>query len=355
MVRDAAVRPAPTMRDVAQRAGVSQATVSYVISGRKQGDARISDETRTRVLQAMEELRYVPNNTARHLRRRRSDRICLVISRLGSPFGEALIAEVEKELMSFDKQIAEVERVAASHGFSLAIALGGSREREAAVFEQVRQRMADGLIVENAASSTSELQELASTGIPIVAMSNALEPRGFDVVSTSEPDAISDACRQLLQRGHRRIAVMGHATFPTSIDSRPIRILESLGAAGIETPPEYRLTGAESRKSAYAATQALLQLPNPPTALFSASDIGAISAIWAAQSLGRSVPDDLAIIGAGNIAEGEITWPSLSTIGAEHQPFAEIAELLTRRLTGDEQGEGVRMVIPWTFSHRGSS
>ena len=341
MVRDAAVRPAPTMRDVAQRAGVSQATVSYVISGRKQGDARISDETRTRVLQAMEELRYVPNNTARHLRRRRSDRICLVISRLGSPFGEALIAEVE--------------RVAASHGFSLAIALGGSREREAAVFEQVRQRMADGLIVENAASSTSELQELASTGIPIVAMSNALEPRGFDVVSTSEPDAISDACRQLLQRSHRRIAVMGHATFPTSIDSRPIRILESLGAAGIETPPEYRLTGAESRKSAYAATQALLQLPNPPTALFSASDIGAISAIWAAQSLGRSVPDDLAIIGAGNIAEGEITWPSLSTIGAEHQPFAEIAELLTRRLTGDEQGEGVRMVIPWTFYHRGSS
>lgn len=342
MARAAITRqPAPTMRDVARVAGVSQATVSYVINGRSTGLSRISPETRDRVLAAMQALNYVPNEAARHLRRQRSDRICLVINRLGSPFGEELAAEVE--------------RIAGEHGYTVAIALGGSPEREAQVIEQVRRRMADGLIVESATSAASDLQRLATAGVPVVAMSNTLEPNGFDVVATTELAAVATATDALLASGHTRFGVLVHANTTDQVEARAVAVRDRLGSAGIALSPDNIVGGAESRTRAYRSVRELLARPDRPTALYSTSDTGAISALWAAYSLGLHVPADLAIVGTGNIAEGSITQPALSTIGAVHQPFAEIAEMLVQRLAGAAPSGGRRMVIPWTFFPRGTS
>lgn len=334
------IRTAPTMRDVARHAGVSQATVSYVINGRREGQSRISEATQQRVLAAMAELNYVPNDAARHLRRNRSDRICLVIGRLGSPFGEALIADVE--------------RVAARHGYTLTIALGGTVERERQVIEQVRRRMADGLIIEGAKSPAAELRNLARAGIPVVITSNTHAPDGFDVVSSTEAEAVALATRHLLDQGHRRIAVLAHTRPPATLDRRAELLRETLAEADLSLPEDLVVTGAESRTRAFEHVRDLLLRPEPPTALYSASDTGAISAMWAARAVGLTVPDDLAVIGTGNIDEGRATWPPLTTIGPERHQFTEIGELLFARLLGEAPPEGQRLVVPWQLFPRGS-
>lgn len=342
MVRASVItRSTPTMRDVAKLAGVSQATVSYIINGRKGQQSRISKMTEERVRAAMTELNYVPNDAARHLRRNHSDRICLVIGGLGSPFGEALVGDVE--------------RVAATYGYSLTIALGGSAKREQQVIQQIRQRMADGLIIESASSPTDDLRALARSGVPLVVMSNRHEPDGFDVVATTELDAVTVAITSLLEKGHVRFGVVVHTAEREAIEPRVQCVRDTLASAGIPLPDEMIVTGAESRTKTFGSVRALLSRADRPTALYSTSDIGAISALWAAQSLNLRVPDDLAVAGTGNIAEGEITQPALSTIGAVHQPFTEIAEMLFQRLTGAAPPEGRRMVIPWTFFPRGTS
>lgn len=342
MVRaPARIRTAPTMRDVAKLAGVSQATVSYVINGRREGQSRISERTQERVLAAMAELNYVPNDAARHLRRDRSDRICLVIGRLGSPFGEALIADVEQ--------------VAARHGYTLTIALGGTLEREEQVIEQVRRRLADGLIIEGAKSPAENLRALAQAGVPVVITSNTHTPDGFDVVSSTELEAVALATRHLLDQGHRRIAVLAHTRRPGTMDTRAQQVRETLAEAGVPLPDELLLTGAESRNLAFERVQQLLIRPNPPTALFSASDRGAISAMWAARAAGLTVPADLAVIGSGNIDEGRATWPPLTTIGPDRHQFTEIGELLFARLNGEAPPEGRRLVVPWQLLPRGSA
>src|SRR5688500_10743070 len=105
-----------TSHDVARRAGVSQATVSYVLSGRRSGEPRIKDETRQRVLEAAAELKYVPNQTARSLRRRRTERVCLLLSRLGVPY--------------YDRLVADVQQAADAHGYVVIVTVGGSAARE---------------------------------------------------------------------------------------------------------------------------------------------------------------------------------------------------------------------------------
>jgi DNA-binding LacI/PurR family transcriptional regulator len=138
------------------------------------------------------------------------------------------------------------------------------------------------------------------------------------------------------------------------VEARAASVRDTLAQAGIALSSDRIVSGAESRTRAYLSVDRLLRQPSPPTALYSTSDTGAISALWAARSLNLRVPGDLAIVGTGNIAEGSITQPALSTIGAVHQPFAEIAEMLFQRLSGAALDGGRRMVIPWTFFPRGT-
>lgn len=156
----------PTIRDVAERAGVSLTTVSYVLSGRSGGTTRISQPTQERVLAAVGDLGYVPNQAARGMRRGRTDVVAVAIRDLESPWDRALATAAA--------------RILPQHGYQPVILLG----------ESWRQYMlsggADGIIVASVPGSGAAdvtMLELAKRGVALVAVSESMQPAGFDVVT----------------------------------------------------------------------------------------------------------------------------------------------------------------------------
>jgi DNA-binding LacI/PurR family transcriptional regulator len=307
-----------TAHDVAKRAGVSQATVSYVVSGRRNGHLRISEETQQRVLEAVAELNYVPNDAARSLRRRRTQRVCLVVQRLGVPFDDELARDIR--------------RVADQHNYTLIVALGGEPVRERQVLDQLQRGLADGAVIITSSLRAADLAPLVDAGLALVVLNNVIAGSGFDAIRTNEAQACYEAVSYLIERGHRRIAFLGHTLDRSPQNERLESYLRALEEHGIPIDQRLLRAGASTRQQAHQATRALLELADRPTALFATADIAAISAILAAQGAGLRVPGDLAVVGVGNIPESELISPALTTVGPITLDFSAIADLLFSRL-----------------------
>lgn len=334
--------PSPTARDVAKQAGVSLATVSYVLNGRRNGKDRISDATRQRIIEAGAKLGYVPNQTARSLRRQRTERVCLVLGSLGVPYDDYLAHELH--------------RVADEHGYSVMIAVGGSEKRERHIFEQLQQRFADGAVFTALTHLTGDdLTLLAEKNLAIVVASNRILGVGFDIIRTTEQQGCYQAVEYLLRKGHRRMAFLGHSGSETSRRERMNSYRRALKTQRVLADEQMILSGENTREHAYRNTETLLNLNPRPTAIFAASDLAAISAIWAIRDAGLRVPEDIAVIGVGNIPEGEVVRPALTTVGPKTLDFSIYSHLLFSRLLGDAPAEGRVIEQAWELIVRGSA
>lgn len=330
----------PTVRDVAALAGVSVATVSYVVNGR---DDRIGADTRERVLAAVRDLGYVPNSSARGLRKRRTERVCLVIGSLGSPVQEQLVRDLHV--------------AADADGYGVLTLIVDSPAHAAHATRLLRQGLADGAVFFDAARHFADVGELARGRLAMVVVDNSVTPDGFDVVRTPEYEACGEALDHLLAAGRRRVAFLGHR-HDLELGDRSARLRayrDALRRHGLR--PDGRLVGAgaDSRVEGYRATAALMALPEPPDALFVASDRAAISAIWAVRDTGRTVPADVAVLGVGNLEEGSVIRPALSTVGQRQIDFSRVAGLLFERLAAAEPPAAREIVLPWSFISREST
>ena len=241
----------PTIRDVAQLARVSVSTVSYVLNGRGGEPSRISPETHKRVMAAVDQLSYIQNNTARHLRRRSTERICLALPGLGRPYHDVLARQLSD--------------VAQDCGYSVVVSVGGTFETNVGILNAVRSGLADGLILELSDTDDDrivrKLEDLASSSIAVVVMGNQLHGKNFDVMDTTEGQAVSSAITYLLNRGHRRIAYIAHRLKQgVPLGQRYRSYAQSLGEAGIVIDPALLVEGAASREDAYQNAQLLLSL-----------------------------------------------------------------------------------------------
>ena len=338
-------RKSPTVTDVARLAGVSATTVSYVLNGRSGGASRISPETEKRVLDAVEKLGYIQNSTARHLRRRSTERICLALPGLGRPYHNMLARQLHA--------------IAALHGYSICISVGGSTAEDLEIVKQVRSGMADGLLIDYSDSYDPEvsaaLEELAQSNFAVVVMGNEIFGLGFDLIGTTEESVTYDGMRHLLDNGHRRIAFMAHSTTPPIRSVRYRSYERALSDAGIELDMSLVVEGAASREAAFRNTQALLSHAEPPTAIFSASDIGALSSLAAARSMGLNVPKDVAIVGCGNSFESRISSPRLTTVGPTELDFSTPIHFLFERLQKTGSIDQRQYIQPWELMIRDSS
>lgn len=332
-----------TARDVARLAGVSTATVSYVFNGRSNRGQPVGPETRRRVLEAARTLDYVPNQAARSLRRRRTLRIGLVTSGIGVPW--------------MDQLAAELQGAAEERGYALVLVPADSRERAGQAVRLLRQKLVDAAVIAplNVPLDVPELRALARTGFPLVVCVNGVEPDGFDVLHTTEREACLEAVRALVAGGRRRIAYLadGPAQTPDPASERYQAYAQALEEAGL-TPPAGLLLPGRDRAEAHASTLQLLARDEPPDAVFSATDRGAVAAMWAIGSTGRRIPRDVAVIGVGNIPESAITYPALSTVGPTEIDVTRISELLFRRLEG-EVAPPVALIETWHYVRRGTS
>lgn len=330
---------APTLRDVAKLADVSSATVSYVLSGRQKGESRISDETRERILKAVEELNYVPNHTARSLRRNRTDRICFLVQRLGVPSNDHLLRELQE--------------AADQYNLSVIVAVGDTTKRKQEVLQQMRRGLADALVTSSFVD-TEALQPLIDHGIAVVAMNNYVKGPGIDTVSVNEFEASYQAVRYLIDKGHQRIGFIGHSRLELHSYDRYEGYLQALKDANIPIDPDLMIFEAWSRKEAYDSASLLLQLEQRPSALFTGADRIAINAILAIRDAGLRVPEDIAVIGSGNIEEGEFFRPNLTTIGPPVLSFKPLIDLLFNRLHNPDPHEGREAQLRWELIIRES-
>lgn len=334
----------PTQQDVARRAGVSAATVSYILNGRRNRKKPVSDQTRERVLRAVEELGYQRNHAARSLRRRRTELIAMVHRPPSSPWGARLADQLHA---------AAVQR-----GYSVITMPVGPGDWTDTAVRSLREQHVDGAILTPPHYfAGAELTRLARAGLALVVFDDNAEPDGFDVVRQGQSAACQQAVEHLIEQGHRRIAYYGHGSADGSVerDTKYEGYWRALAVHGIPVDDALIFAAAESRTNAYRTTTELLRRPDPPSALFSASDRGALAAIWAAQRSGTSVPDDLAVVGVGNTDEGEVVSPSLTTVGSPAFDFTEVVERLFERTAASRSLPPTVLHQTWELVRRESS
>ncbi len=324
-----------TMRDVARVANVSQSTVSRVLN-RSASPIPIGEETRRRVLAAVEQLGYRPNVYARSLRGQKTRMIAMMIADIANPF--------------YHPMVRAVQDVAHQHHYDVMVANSDHlRENEEHFCDAIIRRPVDGIVIVPYHLTDDELDQLMKrTGVAIACLGQHISHPRVDVVFGNDGEATYEAVRWLIeQRGHRRIGFIG-VTMAFSAGARRYQNFQrAMDEAGLPVPSEYVVQGDWSFESGQAAMRALLTLPAPPTAVFACNDHMAIGALMAAQEMGWRVPDDVAIVGFDNIPPGSWIRPRLTTVAQYPREIGkQLAEALFERIEGMYTGPGRRFEVP---------
>lgn len=291
-----------TSQDVAQRAGVSRTTVSFVLN---EVEAKISQETRQRVLQAAEELGYVPNAAARALARRKTHTIALVLIRETSHIAsDAFLPSVIQGLIN----------VIRPAGFRLLLEPVDSADEPDVYLNLVRGREIDGIILSGPRSDDRQLADLVDGGFPVVLLGQ-LPGSNAHFVDVDNRATARMAVEHLIKQGHRRIGCITNAPLMyTGATERLFGYLDAL--ADHELPNDETLVqygNFDSESGIQAAQTLLTSIAEPPTAIFAASDVVAIGVISAANQLGFRVPEDIAVVGFDDIPWARHLTPPLTT------------------------------------------
>jgi LacI family transcriptional regulator len=296
-----------THRDVARRAGVSPAVVSYVINN---GPRPTSPATRERVLRAIDELGYHPNAVARGLRAQRTHTVGFVdcdyspLDVYVSPYSASILTGITAELSR-----------SGYHALIYPLLIG---QDLAALRGMLLGGRLDGVVVrlvEDSATTTAVLDVISSAGIPCVCIERSADLRyGFGSVVFDDTRGAFEATRYLLERGYRRIGHLHgdrrYATAQARYEGY-VRALESFGVAVDEQLVQGMSWGPFDVDASVAR---LLSLADPPTALFAASDSLAFRAIEVLRASGRRVPDDVAVMGFDDIPLASEMIPPLTTV-----------------------------------------
>ncbi|MDR1354978.1 MAG: LacI family DNA-binding transcriptional regulator [Propionibacteriaceae bacterium] len=287
-----------TISDVATHAGVSIATVSRALSNY----GRINPTTREKVLTSVGALHYSPNRSARNLRRNQTGVILILTPNMTNPYYASILTGISD--------------TATLHGSAAFICNTlDDQDRTIAALDRLRQHQADGAILLSTDTDSTWLDDYAAD-FPLVLCSEFLPGHDIAHVSIDNRAASCDVMRYLLGLEHTRIAhLSADNTYQSTLD-RLAGYRESLIAAGITPVPEYVVYGSPdySFSSGKAAAQALLDLSEPPTAIFCISDTLAMGAVVAAQEAGLRVPDDISITGFDDVAVNEVIRPQLTTL-----------------------------------------
>lgn len=325
----------PTIKTVAAEAGVSTATVSYVLAGRTKGNGSgISPATAQRVHTAATRLGYRPNQAARTIRTGKSNLMMLSLTMLSDPWS----LSVSKAVGAAVAPAGITPMILADTDWRTAI----KRQGADVIFIDAAERPGDAELLAELARSNN-----------LVVFSETLQPEGFDVIR-SVAGASMDQAMDHLTASHTKVAALTPSgSLSASGPTRYRAYVAGLERAGIEFRPEYVAVFEGDEVSAYQAAVALLQQPDPPTAIFATSDFAAIAAVHAAERLKLSVPGDVAVLGIGNTMAGEAMTPSLSTIGPVDF-YALLANFLVERAQDPDKPHQV-LEFPWRLFVRDSS
>ena len=301
----------PTQNDVAKLAGVSRATVSYVLNGQTNGRVLISEETHKKVIEAIEELGYVPDASAQALRTGNTKNIGLIIPDMDNPH--------------FWENADGVEKEALASGYRLLLSsMELNVEYGEDIFQDLSRQRIDGLILMGAFINQSEkvqktLRQFQKRRLPIVEMTDNINlDNNLDRVSSDYYMATKEVMEHLLSLGHRQIGFIYGVKAPfLANDDRLLPYQESLLATGSPVEDDLIIRCGATIQDGYQAAEKLLQLPIRPTALIAVNDLLAIGVMRAAIDLGLKIPQDLSVVGYDDIPFARYMVPRLTTVSKD--------------------------------------
>ena len=322
----------PTLEEVATRAGVGRGTVSRVINGSPQ----VSERTRQRVMQAVEELGYVPNMAARALVTRRTGAVALVISEPEERiFGEPFFAGVVRGITTV---VGESSR-------QLVLALVQTREQVERLDNYLTPQHVDGVLVLSAHDSDTLPARIQGRGLPVVLCGRPSGSAHLSYVDVDNTGGARNAVTHLVESGRQRIALIAGPQDMIAGRDRLAGYQEALRGAGLPVEDSLVEVGDFSETSGATAMRTLLERRPDVDAVFAASDPMALGALRVLREAGRTVPDDVALVGFDDGPLAALAEPPLTTV---HQPMEqlgrEMAHMLLSRIN-DGNGSAVSELV----------
>ena len=332
----------PTQADVARMAGVSRATVSFVVNGKDGDGISISPETRGRVLDAVEQLGYVVDARAQTFRSGATKTIGVYVPIYENPFFWQILQGISAE--------------AQASGYKLLLAHGAhAEERERQQVQELAEQRVDGLILVTEFRLLPEriMAQLRNSSHPIVEISSS--PSEFDVVLQDYGDGMRALVRHLVDLGHRHITFLDGVQDEVQGLDRRGAFEQARGQNGLSERSARVVRCGPTLEEGYQAARALLGRPDRPTALIVINDLLAMAAIRAAADLGLDVPGDLSVAGFDNIPFADVFVPRLTSVaGTPERNGRDAVRLLLKRLE-DPRGSRDTIASGWELIVREST
>ncbi|MFF3001145.1 LacI family DNA-binding transcriptional regulator [Streptomyces sp. NPDC057950] len=284
------------MSDVARAAGVSSATVSYVLSGKRP----VTEETRQAVHAAIDRLGFTLNPVARTLRTGRSLMIALIVPDIANPFYALLARSLQNEVRA--------------RGYHVVVCnTEARRDEEQAFLQEALQQRVAGVVMTPFRLAANAFDVFRGAAIPVVVSADT--PFGdVDLVTPDADDAVSAALTHVADTGRRRVGVVAGPRDATGGDPRLKRIRQHAATAGLSITEEHVVHGEHTREAGAKGFERLMQTRRPPEAILCVNDVTAVGAMDTAERLGLDIPGDVALVGHDDIDFAALVRPRLTTI-----------------------------------------
>lgn len=302
-----------TIIDVAKLARVSKTSVSRYLNEQDRG--HMSDETKERIKDAIEELNYAPDNMARSLKGKASKVIGLVMNDLSNPFFLQMIQGIETELRD--------------SGYNILMCDSNLDVRkEVECLKMLEQRRIDGILIVGVNLPVQHLTDL-NIRVPVVLLERDSGNSKFDSVKIDNYSGAYAAVEYLVRKGYKRIAhIKGNQASMMAV-RRKDAYEDVLRKYNLELTEGYEADGNYKLEGGYAAMERLVQMQEPPQAVFCANDMSAIGALRYLIENHYRVPEDIALVGYDDITVASLVTPALTTV---RQPVMELAKTGTQIL-----------------------
>jgi len=312
-----------TLKDVAKLAGVHPSVISRVINNNK--DLNIKPATRERILSAVKELNYRPNLPARNLKNSETKMLGMAVPDFYNPVYASVIHGAEDQ--------------AANEGYNLFLFSMKQKGMEKNYFSSLQDGQIDGLLIANSISNDPEVLELKQTNKPFVLVNRFISGINNYVVLNDERGG-EIATEHLINLGHTRIANITGPLYTSTGLARFQGFRKRLKKGNITFNPSYVQESEHTQENGYISMKKLLELPEPPTAVFVANIIVCLGALEAIYDHGLSIPDDISIISIHDTYVSSSLNPPLTTI---KMPLYEMGQKAVKQLillikSGQEHG-----------------
>lgn len=316
-----------TIKDVADRSGVSIATVSRVINGA----SVVSEKSRRKVMEAIKELGFKPNQTARNLVLQKNSTIGIIIPFMGNQFYGGILNGIEDEC--------------AEKGYDVMLCnSGGDSDNEIRYLEMFEERHVAGIIFMAQRLKPETVNKINSLDIPVIMMNRSTSGLKCPTVSIDNFRAAYELTNYLIDKGHRKIAL-----FRNSVDIDACGVEQYSGferaLAEHDIPIDRSLVkyGEFKPEKSYAIMSELIENGNIPTAVIATSDIMAVGVCNALIDKGYRVPDDVSVVGFNDIQLAGLYRPALTVI---HQPLKAMGNEAVNMIVSMNKNEGEAGFIP---------